>query len=133
MSRVDEPPKITMGPREMSHWESDRTDRTAKRIDTDLDSVVLDYGDGTREPTLVTDNTATEGYQDATYTAMDQEDTDANLMWSLAGPDATRIDADGDEVPIFRLRNRPDYEPHSYGYVSDWGYGYAGLRGWPRP
>ena len=40
--RVDEPPKITMGPREMSHWETDRTDRSATRIDTDLDSSVLD-------------------------------------------------------------------------------------------
>ena len=43
--RVDEPPRITGGPREMSHWETDRTVRTATRIDTDLDSGVLDYTD----------------------------------------------------------------------------------------
>ena len=103
--RVDEPPKITMGPREMSHWEEDRTVRTATRIDTDLDSRVLDYSNN--PPTLVTTNTATAGYQDATYMATDQEDDSATppvpLMWSLAGDDATRVDADGDEVPIFVL------------------------------
>ena len=78
--RVDEPPRIiTDGPREMSHWETDRTVRTATRIDTDLDSGVLDYGDGTLPPTLVTSNTETAGYQDATYTATDQEDVDETL------------------------------------------------------
>ena len=77
---VDEPPRITDGPREMSHWEWDRTVRTATRIDTDLDSGVLDYT--ADPPTLVVAN-----YQDATYTATDPEDDDATLTWSLAGPD----------------------------------------------
>ena len=103
--RVDEPPSIgpdsTASPavvaaREMSHWEVDRTVRTATRIDTDLDSGVLDYS--ADPPTL----TATD-YQDATYAATDPEDTDTDLRWSLSGDDATRINADGDEVPIFVL------------------------------
>ena len=94
--RVDEPPRVTGGAREMSHWEVDRTVRTAWRIDTDLDSGVLDFS---ADPaTLVAAN-----YQDATYTATDQEDTDTDLTWSLAGPDATRVNADGDVVPIFVL------------------------------
>ena len=113
--RVDEPPRITGGPREMSHWETDRTVRTATRIDTDLDSGVLDYGDGTSPPTLVTNNTVTEGYQDATYTATDQEDDNTTpptlLTWSLDGPDATRMNADGDVVPIFVLTPDPAADP----------------------
>ena len=106
--RVDEPPKITVGPREMSHWESDRTVRTATRIDTDLDSGVLIYSND--PPAPVTTNTATEGYQDAIYTATDQEDDNTDpptvLTWSLAGPDATRKNADGDSVPVFVFSDR---------------------------
>ena len=105
---VDEPPRITDSPREMSHWESDRTVRTATRIDTDLDSGVLNYDslDSEGEPTLLA-----ASYQDATYAATDPEDADANLRWSLAGPDATRMNADGDIVPVFVLTLVPTATP----------------------
>ena len=73
--RVDEPPKITVGPREMSHWESDRTDRTATRIDTDLDSGVLDYSDD--PPTLVdTETRQMRAIRMQSTRQMDQEDDD---------------------------------------------------------
>ena len=99
--RVDEPPRIiTDGPREMSHWETDRTDRTATRIDTDLDSGVLNYDTLVEgEPTLVA-----AGYQDAIYTATDAEDANVDLTWSLDGPDATRKKC--------RRRYRPRVRPH---------------------
>ena len=67
--RVDEPPKIMDGPREMSHYEADRTDRSATRIDTDLDSSVLNFTGET--PVLLTGSDFTDAMQDATYTATD--------------------------------------------------------------
>ena len=48
----NEPPSITSGAREMTHWEEDRTDRSATTIDTDLDSSVLAYSD-TPPPYLI--------------------------------------------------------------------------------
>ena len=83
--RVDEPPKITNGPREMSHYEADRTDRSPTRIDTDLDTSVLNYDED--PPVLLTDSEFENAMQDATYTAMDPEDELATLRWSLAGDD----------------------------------------------
>ena len=69
-----------------------------RTIDTDLDSTVLDY---TNDPPTLPEN-ASEDIQNATYTATDPEDpTGAGLTWSLAGPDATRVNADGDTVPVF--------------------------------
>ena len=114
--RVDEPPTIDReyraeithnvydnydpgdrAPTEISHYESDRTDRSATTLDADLDSSVLVYAnDGT--VTLTEAN-----IQPATYTAMDPEDDNATLTWSLAGPDATRMNADGDSVSVFTL------------------------------
>ena len=60
-------------PTEISHWESDRTDRSGTTLDADLDTSVLVYAD---------DGTVTlteANIQPATYTATDEdiEDTDA--------------------------------------------------------
>ena len=110
---VNEPPWIIRGgPREMSHYESDRTPRPARTIDTDLDSTVLNY---TNDPPDLSSSPA-DDIQVAMYTAMDQdqEDTDTDLMWSLAGPDATRVNADGDRVPVFvyeLVRDSTSFEP----------------------
>ena len=99
---VNEPPRIAatdtvMAPREMSHYESDRTPRPARTIDTDLDSTVLDYSSD--PPDLLND--AANQIQPATYAATDPEDVDTTLTWSLAGPDATRVNAAGNTVPVF--------------------------------
>ena len=117
--RVDEPPKITAGPREMSHWESDRTPRSATRIDTDLDTSVLDYGEN--PPVLLTGNNFTDAMQDAIYTAMDPEDAPATLRWSLAGDDgdlftitgnneATDDRTDDGEMATLAFESGPDFE-----------------------
>ena len=115
---VDEPPKIDRNyfagdraPTEMSHYESDRTPRPARTIDADLDSTVINY---------TTDPPGLAGVmiQPATYTATDPEDANATLRWSLAGPDATRVNAAGDTVPVFvyQLTMNPDtLEPATQG------------------
>ena len=71
-------------PTEMSHYEADRTPRSATRIDADLDSSVLDDAD---PPELVGDVDAAT--QPATYFATDPEGDTIN--WSLAGDDAGRF------------------------------------------
>ena len=99
---VNEPPRIgadadatpdpVVAAREMSHYESDRTARSATDIDIDLDSSVLyDSGDNFT-PTVV--NAA--NLQAATYAATDPEDLDTTLRWSLAGPDGDLFEITGD-------------------------------------
>ena len=112
---VNEPPKIGARPginaepnvvaaREMSHYESDRTDRSATEIDIDLDTSVLDYTTGSPPPDLRENR---ENLDAATYAATDPEDLDNTLRWSLAGPDATMIDAAGNRVPVFVIDTTP--------------------------
>ena len=63
----------------MTHYEADNTNRPATTaIDTDLDSSVLDDAGVFDSAEL----------QPAIYTAMDPEDVNTTLMWSLEGPDA---------------------------------------------
>ena len=69
-------------PTEISHWEVDRTERSATTLDADLDDSVLVYATPDATPTLTETN-----IQPATYTASDPEG-ETDLMWSLAGPDA---------------------------------------------
>ena len=93
----NEPPRIRDGAREMTHWEVDRTDRSATTIDTDLDSSVIVYS-GT--PPTPDGNVNFANYQDADYTATDPDAADradgvltgdTTVMWSLAGPDAEKF------------------------------------------
>ena len=85
-------------PTEMSHYEADRTLRSATRIDADLDSSVLNDA---VPPVLVSD--VDEAIQPATYFATDPEgDT---ITWTLSGDDAGSfvigvIDTDTGEVVI---------------------------------
>ena len=83
--------------REMTHWEVDRTDRSATTIDTDLDSSVLVY---TGTPPTPDGTVDFSEYQDAIYTATDQDAADRTggiltgnptVMWSLAGDDAEKF------------------------------------------
>ena len=76
--KVDEPPSISRvdaagmvdAPTEMSHYEARRGFSPALVIDTDLDS-----------------DDITPGTDDAVYRAMDPEDGENNLTWSLEGDD----------------------------------------------
>ena len=90
---LNEPPRIganatatpaVLAPREISHWELDRTNAPASTLDADLDTAAAT----TIEP--------------ANYTATDPDvvDAAATLMWSLKGPDATRME-EGKSVPTF--------------------------------
>ena len=94
----NEPPSITSGAREMTHWEEDRTDRSATTIDTDLDSSVLAYSD--TPPPTPTGGVDFANYQDAIYMATDPDADDRDgkvitgsptVMWSLAGDDAEKF------------------------------------------
>ena len=69
----------------MSHYEADRTLRSATTIDTDLDSSVLYGQDGVALPENATEPNE-DNIQPATYFAMDPEDD--TITWSLAGDDA---------------------------------------------
>ena len=100
---VDEPPKITPGALEMSHWESDRDNKNRTAIDINLDN-----GYDTSVPD-----------QAATYAATDMEDDIESLKWSLAGADGDlfTIDAgaaDGvqpvGETATLAFRKGPDFE-----------------------
>ena len=75
ISRVDDTTGMVVAPTEMSHWESRRNDpgtdyleSPALQIDTDLDTAVATI-------------------EAATYMAMDPEDGEDNLTWSLEGDD----------------------------------------------
>ena len=83
-------------PTEFSHWESDRTPRSATRLDADLESGVLNYPVGGGPPTLKAEaegcndgTTDISCIQPATYYATD-EDTGAPFSgkWTLEGDDA---------------------------------------------
>ena len=77
-------------PTEMSHYEEDRTVRSAIRIDTELDSSVLYSTEGVALADGAQENTV--NVQPATYTAMDPEDsTGASIRWSVGGPDADKF------------------------------------------
>ena len=93
----NEPPRITDGAREMTHWEVDRTDRSATTIDTDLDSSVIFYSGTPPTPDGTVDFA---NYQDAIYRATDPDAADRvggvitgspTVMWSLAGDDAEKF------------------------------------------
>ena len=94
-------------PTEMTHYEADRTLRSATRIDTDLDSSVLIDTDGS--PVTTTENLA--NVQPATYFATDPEgDT---IFWSLSGDDASAFSipeaADGSNATL-AFDVGPDFE-----------------------
>ena len=83
-----EAPRIDGGPREMSHYEHDRTARSSTDIDADLDTSVLDPG----TPDLKTDqDTGCDSgpcLQPALYMAIDEDDGDvAGLKWAAKGDD----------------------------------------------
>ena len=113
---VDEPPSIGPDPdatpnavvaaREMSHWEMDRTARSGTDIDINLDTGVL-YTSAT-PPVYDPDNVNAANLDAATYAATDPEDDNTTLRWSLDGPDATRVNADGDTVPVFTITGNND-------------------------
>ena len=65
----------------MSHYEADRTPRSATRIDADLDSSVLTDAD---PPALVA--SVDGATQPATYFATDPDG--GSIFWSLAGDDS---------------------------------------------
>ena len=84
-------------PTEMTHYEADRTARSATLIDTDLESSVLYTTDGVFDSTEA--NLA--NIQPATYTAIDPDDGDS-IAWTLAGPDGSKFafgfEPDGDPI-----------------------------------
>ena len=124
---VNEPPSIgadsdatppVVAAREMSHYESDRTARSATTIDIDLDTGVL-YTTAT--PPVYTPDTVNDSNLDAaTYAAMDAEDEPTTLTWSLAGADGDlfTLDANADEEGLqsvgatatLAFKAGPDYE-----------------------
>ena len=98
-------------PTEISHWEDDRTPRSATRLDADLESGVLDYtGD---EPVLKDLGTGeTHLIEAATYWARDPEGVTA-LRWGLKGVDAGMFQFQPPVVgPSATLKFwiRPDFE-----------------------
>ena len=106
-------------PTEMSHYEEDRTVRSPTRIDTDLESSVLDYSSD--PPVLREDDGTPPPIQPATYYATDPEGI-ITLMWSLEGDDGdkfafqgTSAAADPEEKvtgnsATLRFKEGPDHE-----------------------
>ena len=79
----------TGSPPRFSHWEADRTLRSATRLDADLESGVLDYsGD---EPVLKANINADGLIEAATYYATDPETPVRELRWSWEGDDAGKF------------------------------------------
>ena len=84
-------------PTEFSHWESDRTPRSATRLDADLETGVLDYSGA--DPVLkpgTTDCDDAPCIEPATYYAMD-EDAGTIFTWTLEGDDAGMFAFAGDD------------------------------------
>ena len=77
-------------PTEFSHWESDRTLRSALRLDADLESSVLEYPEDGGDPSLREDTDDPNPIQPATYYATDM-DADTTLRWTLEGDDAGKF------------------------------------------
>ena len=104
-------------PTEISHWEADRTPRSATRLDADLESGVLDYsGD---EPVLKTNINADGLIEAATYYATDPETPVRELRWSWEGDDAGKFvvrPSTGDNTTLafnpgaFEDKVGPDFE-----------------------
>ena len=84
--RVPDTGGVSVGdraPTEMTHYEADRTPRSATRIDADLDSSVLVDAD---PPALVDGSEVNDATQPATYFATDPDG--GPISWLLAGDDA---------------------------------------------
>ena len=98
-------------PTEMTHYEADRTPRSATRIDADLDSSVLDDAD---PPALVDEPNfdVDDATQPATYFATDPDD--GLITWSLVGDDADAFNIPGEDSPAANatlvFATGPDFE-----------------------
>ena len=103
-------------PTEMSHYETDRTPRSATRIDTDLDTSIL--VPNSDPPALVPDADHAAMIQPATYFATDPDARDT-LKWTLDGPDWDKFAFEGNGAPkksiqgssaTLRFASGPDFE-----------------------
>ena len=106
-------------PTEMSHYESDRTPRSATRLDADLETGVLNYNNDppTLKVPLTFDRDATNTgislIQAATYYATDPDTAEADysttFTWTLSGDDADAFafaHATGDDIGEPMMENR---------------------------